>query len=99
MTTEYPFPVSYVLYSHYPEGDDVEKYPQTAVCDLDGVKALVGHLKKLKGLLTWPGFEGLLVLFYAPGLAKCLDGIASRKSKEHIEQNCEELEFARAVDS
>ncbi|OLE44934.1 MAG: hypothetical protein AUI36_23040 [Cyanobacteria bacterium 13_1_40CM_2_61_4] len=44
-------------------------------------------------------FEGLLILFYAPGLTECLAGIASRKSKEYLEQNCKGLEFARAVDT
>src|SRR5712692_10435737 len=44
-------------------------------------------------------FRRIACPVYAPGLAKCLDGIASRKSKEYLEQNCEELEFARAVDS
>ncbi|MGZ8845655.1 MAG: hypothetical protein ACXW3C_04245 [Pyrinomonadaceae bacterium] len=99
MTTEHAFPVKYVLYSHYPEGDDLKAYPERKVEELDGVKDLVRHLKRLQGLLTWTGFEGLLVLFYAPGLAECLDGIQSRKTKEDLERNCKGLQFARAVDT
>src|SRR5882724_1172899 len=100
MTAEHAFPVKYVLYSHYPEGiDDLKDYPEKKVWDLDSVKDLVRHLKRLQGLLTWSGFEGLLVLFFAPGLAECLDGIASRKSKEELEENCKGLQLARAVDT
>lgn len=100
MTTEHPPPIRYVLYSHYPEYEDFETYrnekkpPQ----ELDRVKFLVGHLKGLQGLLTWPGFEGLLVLFYAPGLAKCLEGIAKRKDESALLEECAELKFARDVD-
>jgi hypothetical protein len=100
MTTEHPLPVRYVVYTHYPEGHDFEKYnaDNTPPSKLDGVKDLVSHLKRLQGLLTWPGFEGLLVLFYAPGLARCLELIESRKSTSQLVQECKELEFARAVD-
>src|SRR5438045_7847978 len=98
MTTKNSLPVRYVLYSHYPEGDDPKRYPKKKPCELPGVKELVRHLKRLQGLLTWPGFEGLLILFYAPGLTECLAGIANREGKEYLEQNCKKLEFARAVD-
>ena len=98
MAMQYDFPVKYVLYSHYPEGQDLKHYrPETKVWELEGVKDLVRHLKRLQGLLTWAGFEGLLVLFYAPGLAECLASIG-RKSKEDLEKDCKELQFARAVD-
>jgi hypothetical protein len=99
MAAAYPFPVKYVLYSHYPEDNDLEAYPEKRVSELESVKSLVHHLKRLQGLLTWTGFEGLLVLFFAPGLADCLDGIEDGKSKEDLEKDCKGLQFARAVDT
>lgn len=99
MTTENPTPVKYVLYSHYPEGSDLEHYRRgTSPDQLEGVQYLVRHFRGLRGMLTWPGYEGLLVLFYAPGFAKCLDGIANGKSAKDLVRDHEELRFARAVD-
>jgi hypothetical protein len=93
-------PVRYVLYSHYPEGKDFDAYKKgTPVKELQGVQYLIRHFYGLQGLLTWPGYEGLLVLFYAPGLAKCLELIESRKSTNDLVQECKELEFASAVET
>ncbi len=98
MKPEYALPVRYVLYTHYPEGNDFQYYRKnTPVSDLPGVKFLVKHFSNLQGLLTWPGYEGLLVLFYSPGLDECLTGIANYKSREDLEKLCEQLEFAQAV--
>lgn len=99
MTTDY-LPVRYVLYSHYPEGKDFENHQKgTELQNLQGLQDLTGHLKGLRGLLTWPGYEGLLVLFYAPGLAKWLEGIANGVSEKDLLHTCEQLKFARVVDS
>jgi hypothetical protein len=99
MSTKYQLPVRYVLYSHYPEGSDFERYDagEKNVSKLDGVRSLVRHLGGLSGLLTWPGYEGLLVLFYAPGFAKALEGIGRRENEETLLRN-PELEFAKAVE-
>jgi hypothetical protein len=99
MTAEYPLPIYYVLYTHYPELDDFNQYAKygTPPGDLPGVDFLVQHLSGLRGLLTWPGYEGLLVLFYAPGLAECLRGIANQQTREQLIDTCKELEFADAV--
>jgi len=97
MTTQYPIPVRYVLYSHYPEGKDFDSYkPEKGPAELERVKSLVQHLPGLRGLLTWPGYEGLLVLFYAPGFAECLDGIAEGKDEETLLE-IPRLRFASAV--
>ncbi|MGH9967757.1 MAG: hypothetical protein ACREBG_07955 [Pyrinomonadaceae bacterium] len=100
MSTKYPLPVRYVLYSHYPEGRDYERYceGEADVSKLDGVKYLVSHLAGLSGLLTWTGFEGLLVLFYSPGFAKVLEGIESREDEGAL-LRYKELEFAKAVET
>jgi hypothetical protein len=101
MTVASTLPVRYVLYTHYPEGDDFKEYRRrgTPPRELPGVQFLVSHLTGLRGLLTWPGYEGLIVLFYAPGFAECLRGIASRMTETDLVRKCRELEFARAVDT
>lgn len=100
LTTENSTPVRYVLYSHYPEGDDLKHYDEGRVGPdrLEGVQYLVKHFKGLRGMLTWPGYEGLLVLFYAPGLAKCLTGIGRGKSLNELVRDHVELRFASEVD-
>lgn len=100
MATEYPISVRYVLYSHYPEGGDFSDYSSSKnPSQLTRVKLLAKHLTGLRGLLTWPGYEGLLVLFYAPGFAKCLEGIARGEDEITLLQTYKELEFARAVET
>jgi hypothetical protein len=100
MKPEYPLPVRYVLYTHYSEGNDWKDYDSRNISPhkLDGVQYLVKHLSNLSGLLTWPGYEGLLVLFYAPGLHECLTGIAEHKPIEELQKTCKKLKFAKAVD-
>jgi hypothetical protein len=94
---DYPLPVKYVLYTHYAEGTDFEYYREgKPPSDLAGVKYLVRHLSGLRGLLTWPGYEGLLVLFYSPGLVECLAGITHHDNIEEL-KSCKELEFSEAV--
>ena len=93
-----PLPIRYVLYTHYAEGNDFNDYSanKTLVGELSGVCFLVRHLSGLRGLLTWPGYEGMLVLFYAPGLDECLEGIANHKTLQELE-TCKRLAFAKAV--
>jgi len=83
--------VKYVLYSHYGafERSDFEKFKKgSSVEELDGIKHLEKHFRGLKELLTTPGHEGLLVLFYAPGFAEFLTGIAKgQKISELIEEH------------
>lgn len=100
MPAKYQLPVRYVLYSHYPEGQDYKRYCEGAkdVSQLEGVKFLVSHLSGLNGLLTWPGYEGLLVLFYAPGFAEVLEGIDRRKNEKAL-LRLDELKFAKAVEN
>jgi hypothetical protein len=99
MSTEYPLHVRYVLYTHYPEGNDFNQYRDygTSPSELPGVRFLVKHLSGLHGLLTWPGYEGVLVLFYSPGLDECLDGIANHLSIARLKTTCKELEFVKTV--
>ncbi len=101
MNSQESLPVRYVLYSHYPEDKDFEihRNENKKTHQLPGVQALVSHFKNLTGLLNWPGYEGLLVLFYAPGLSNCLEGIANRKSETELVQSTEKLRFARAVET
>jgi hypothetical protein len=104
MSSPPPPPVKYVLYSHYNayEKEDFEAYKaqkdeEKNVSKLKGVRFLVRHLAGLSGLLTWPGYEGLLVLFYAPGFAKALEGIGRQEDEATLLRH-PELEFAKAVE-
>jgi hypothetical protein len=94
-------PVKYVLYSHfgYNEKKDFEAWANgkgTPCDELDGVKFLAEHFTGLRELLTSPAYEGVLVLFYAPGFAECLDGIAQGKKRDELLVD-EKLRFADAV--
>ena len=91
--------VKYVLYSHYGayERSDFDKFKNgTAIEDLEGIIHLEKHLRGLKELLTTPGHEGLLVLFYAPGFAEFLSGIAHGNAIENLVQEHPSLKFADA---
>jgi hypothetical protein len=93
-------PVKYVLYSHYAfnEKKDFQAWKDgTPISDLVGVKFLLDHLRGLRELLTSPAYEGLLVLFYAPGFADCFDGIERGKDLETLVQESKPLQFGRAV--
>jgi len=92
--------VKYVLYSHYGanERSDFESFLKGMPPDkLQGVQHLEQHFRGLKELLTSPGHEGLLVLFYAPGFAEFLKGIADRKSQEDLINKTDSLRFATVV--
>lgn len=91
--------VKHVLYSHYGtyERSDFDNYNNgTAIEDLEGIKHLEKHFRGLKELLTTPGHEGLLVLFYAPGFAEFLSGIAQGKTIEYLVEEHPNLKFADA---
>jgi hypothetical protein len=96
-----PVPVKYVLYSHYAyqEADDFKDWKEhkTPCHQLKGVRYLVSHLKDLERLLTSPAYEGLLVLFYSPGFADSLDGIARSRAKDDLLHENEQIRFASEV--
>lgn len=94
-------PVKYVLYSHYShpqEKNDLKAWADgkgKPVEELEGVKFLLSRFASLQGLLTSPGHEGLVVLFFAPGLTECFDGIEEKR--EDLLQAHAPLRFAEAV--
>jgi len=95
-------PVKYVLYSHfgYREADDLKAWANgkgTPCDELDGVRFLAEHLTGLRELLASPAYEGILVLFYAPGFAECLRGIEQGKKRDELLAEYEKLRFADAV--
>lgn len=82
-------PVKYMLYSHYSaeEKEDFAAYKEGSQPeDLKGIRHLVDHFRGLKELLTSPGHEGLLVLFYAPGYERFLKGLTNREEDAHLLQ-------------
>jgi hypothetical protein len=99
MKPEYPLPVRYVLYTHYSEGNDWKDYDSRNISPhkLDGVQYLVKHLSNLSGLLTWPGYEGLLVLFYGRSnklLAYSkIDGVVMQKSGRKLQDDLRKYIF------
>ncbi len=100
----YTTPVRYVLYSHYgkDDGSDRRAYVESGkdrscIPDLPGVKYLVSHFRGLRELLTAPGHEGALVLFYAPGYREFLDGEARGRDPDALLQGEPALQFARDV--
>jgi hypothetical protein len=79
--------VRYVLYSHYGynEREDFSAYQRgDKVEALEGVRRLLSHCRSLGELLTTPGHEGLLVLFFATGYERFLQALAKQKP-ENIE--------------
>ena len=92
--------VKYLLYTHffYKEDKDFEKWKNNKPWDeLEGVQYLRQHLNGLKELLTSPAYEGLLVLFYAPGFAQCFDCIAEGMKRDELLATNEKLKFAESV--
>ena len=97
---EAKLPVKYVLYAHYAnqEREDFKAWNDgrgTPAKELKGVSFLLSRFRSLRSLLTSPGYEGLVVLFYAPGLTECFDGIGERR--EDLLKIHEPLRFAEAV--
>lgn len=93
-------PIRHVLYSHYAahEDEDHKAFSEgTPPGKLRVVQHLEAHRRGLAELLGTPGYEGILVLFYAPGFAEFLTGIAHGKSDEQLLQENESLRFAAAV--
>src|SRR5207245_2155965 len=96
--------VRYVLYAHYAnqEGPDFQKWADgkgEQPTSLPGIRFLVSHFPGLRDLLTAPGYEGLVVLFYAPGLTECFLGIEEGQTREELLQQHSSLRFAQAVSS
>ena len=92
--------VKYVLYTHYgySEADDFKAWSSgTQPEQLAGVRYLADHLNELRQLLTSPAYEGILVLFYAPGFADSLDGIAMGKQREELLAQNDQIRFAAQV--
>jgi hypothetical protein len=92
--------VKYVLYSHftYHEGEDFEAFKVgTPVAELDGLRHLEQHFRGLRELLTSPGHEGLLVLFYTPGFEEFLAGVVDRRTPQDLVAASESLHFAAEV--
>jgi len=98
-------PVRYVLYSHYGHGEQEDLAAFTRgvpVAELDGVRHLLAHARGLRELLTAPGHEGLLVLFYAPGYERFLRALANGEDDGKLlssfdDVECRPLAFAKAV--
>src|SRR5688500_17791021 len=89
--------VKYVLYTHYGhrEADDFRAWSDgTPANELVGVRYLAGHLNGLHELLTSPAYEGILVMFYAPGFSDCLDGIAMGRARDELLAQNDRIRFA-----
>jgi hypothetical protein len=95
------FPIRHVLYCHYGafEKDDFAEHGKGCpAAALPGVKHLQNHLQSLKELLTTPGHEGMLVIFYyAAGLPELVQGIEARLDKEQLLERWDCLRFAAGV--
>ena len=93
-------PVKYVLYSHYSYGEAADHrafIEGTPVDELTGLQYLEQHFRGLRELLTAPGHEGLLVLFYSPGFEEFLTGVAEQKKPEDLLDDSVNLRFADEV--
>lgn len=98
--------VKYVLYTHYwqQEKEDFQKYRpgQTAFGDLTVAQDLMAHFNGLRSLLTAPGHEGMLVIFYASGYTRFLEALAKGEDISDLlngpaDEDCNRLCFARDV--
>lgn len=91
-------PVKYVLFSHYwmTERDDMKARfdKHVEVENLPGLNDLVGYFRGLRQLLTAPGHEGILVLFYSPGYALFLDSLGGGAADVAAAKGAKELKFA-----
>lgn len=106
MTSPSQVAVKYVLYSHYTyrEKEDFQEYQAgNAIEKLSGLQHLERHFRGLRELLTAPGHEGLLVLFYSPGFEDYLDAKVDdpargvTRSREQLLSAFERLRFGAAV--
>jgi len=99
---ETPLPARYnfVLYSHYAyEKEDFAAHNKGVPAgELPGVLNLREHLRGLKELLTTPGHEGLLVLFYGIGFEEFVSAMGTDDAarKAHLLKH-ERLKFARII--
>jgi hypothetical protein len=100
-------PIKYILYSHYGvfEEKDYEAWSaagtnRKASRDLNCIQQLRHHLGGLKELLTTPGHEGNLILFYLPGFRWTLDKLAERdESPESADHLVMAAEVATVIES
>ncbi|MFH2003076.1 MAG: hypothetical protein ABIK28_25640, partial [Planctomycetota bacterium] len=94
-------PLQYILYSHYGafEGADLMAYKTGTPLDrLPSVENIQMHLRGLQELLTTPGHEGMLVLFYyAPGLLDFLKGLELLYDDKKLLATYESLRFSSLV--
>ena len=89
--------VKYVLYTHYGynEAADFKAWSAGSKSDgLPGVSYFAEHLGGLRDLLTSPAYEGNLAMFYAPGFAHCLYGIAMGKEREELLAENDHIRFS-----
>lgn len=93
-------PIKYVLYTHYSrqEGKDfgVWKREKNQAQNgkskdwfkdwhkLEGIQYLIQHFKELNNLLSSPAYEGLLVVFYAPGFPEFLNYMAKPEYRDAL---------------
>jgi len=88
-----------VLYSHfsfYEEADFKSFNEKRPIQDSRGLALLKKQLPGLRELLTSPGYEGLLVLFYARGLQKFMHAVQERMPAERMTEQYPELKFSAA---
>src|SRR5437879_3936866 len=101
-------PIKYVLFSHYGkyEAEDFRDFIRSRhprdVGNLKGVSYLLSHFRGLRELLTAPGHQGILVLFYSPGYAWFLENLAhagdgNSPVTEHQREEEKRLDFAAEV--
>ncbi|PWU12328.1 MAG: hypothetical protein C5B49_16520 [Bdellovibrio sp.] len=94
-------PTSYVLYSHFFffEKQDFETFVKSAesqTVELKGLEVLRRYLPELRRLLTAPGSEGYLVIYYACGLKQFLEGVQKGMRSREMPDKYPELRFAKA---
>ncbi|HLK56277.1 MAG TPA: hypothetical protein VKU00_06920 [Chthonomonadaceae bacterium] len=100
-SSEKPDRVKYVLYVHYAfsEEADFKAYNEgTPPENLRCVHHLMNHIRGLKELLTSPGHEGQLVLFYAPGYERFLKFLAERQDIERLRQDIDHINLDQYED-
>ena len=96
-------PIKYVLYTHYShpaQQAEFNRWQQElganpeAVRELEVYRFLARHFRGLWELLGSSAYEGLLVIFFDPGFAACLEGIAQKRTRDELQNSIPALRFA-----